>query len=151
MYQLFISIFFLMYPASTYTMNSVNTLYHGASFSFSFVHTFPSFEKPQTSPAILFKDPETTSSEPLLVLPGYPLLLVQLSVISVAMSSWNQGHGHRLFGTHKDFSLPSPMPCSSLDLPSLIIHSENFNLWKFYDSSTRKPNICTSSKFQFQF
>ena len=66
MYQLFICIFFLMYPASSNTLESVNTLYHGASFPFSFVHTFPSFEKPQTSQAILFKDPETSSSEPLL-------------------------------------------------------------------------------------
>lgn len=54
--------------------------------SLSFVHTFPSFEKLQTSQAILFKDPETTSSEPLLV-PGDLLLLVHLSVISGAMSS----------------------------------------------------------------
>lgn len=51
--------------------------------------------------------------------PGDLLLLVHLSVISGAMSSWNQGHGHRLFGTHKDFSLPFPMPCSS----STFLHS----------------------------
>ena len=87
MYQLFICIFFLLYPASSCTLESVNTLYHGDSFPFSFLCTFASFEKPQTSQTILFKDPETTSSESSLVLPGEPLLLVQLSVISGAMSS----------------------------------------------------------------
>lgn len=78
MYLPFIRIFFLMYPASSYTLKSVNILYHGNSFSFSFVHTFPSFEKLQRSQAILFKDPETTSSEPLLVLVIYCYLFTSL-------------------------------------------------------------------------